>query len=299
VFPQSAMPRRHAAIVVVVVAAVSCTNADNTKQRQPVQPVKAALAGGLTPLPMYLTDLVQYAGAFNSYIKTVESTTPRQNAHKASIKRDPSVPCTGAKARLTFESFATEGAYSHAALTSADGQTEFGFAVGVVDNETACVPISIPLPAQTATDGGAAIIFIGLAKPANPADPKSIRLYVVDSTTRAILADYEFKACDPGANHPWFGDHMIPKKLANNEVCDHGNPNKSLTAATPSGAKQASASTSTVMGSDIDDPWALWISCAADCCYADPGTRGGGRGDSTHTDTTHRDTTHRDTTHKP
>jgi hypothetical protein len=284
--------------VVALVATASCKSTEKAPAGSTAK-VAVAEPGGLHPLPKYLADVLSDEAAFTSYISAVEHDTPRQNAHAVSIKKDPSVPCTRPKARLTFESYATEGAYPRDALTSADGQTTFGFAVGVVDNETACVPISFPLPPQTGTDAGAAIIFIALAKPSNPDDPKAFRLYVVDSTTRTIKADYDFKACEPGVNHPWYGDHMLPKRLANNEMCDHGNPNKPLTPAVAVRENRAAASASAMVLADIEDPWALWISCGADCCYADPGTRGEGRGDSTHTDTTHRDTTHRDTTHKP
>lgn len=282
-----AVLRSRGAGLLLFVVLASCQKTEDQKGNSAASP--RVMTAGLIALPSYLEDLATATDptAFANYVKSVEETTPRQNTHQVKIKKYTG--CNQAKGTFDFSTYATAGSYSFDDLTT--NNPGYGYAFAVVNNESTCVPIGLPLPAQTATDPGTAIFFIAAVKPAQPSDPKAFKIFIVDSATRQIVASYGFKPCEPGAKHPWYGDHTLPRKTANNEVCDHGDPNKMLTAATtaPKNAKASTpASPSTlasVTGGDLNDPWTLWISCGADCCYADPG----GTKDST--DTTKKDST--------
>jgi hypothetical protein len=275
-------------VVAAFAAVASCAKAGDTSSEKSLSTKKAAhlAPGGLAALPAYLEDMIANAGQFSQYLTTVETQTPRQNGHSVMIAKNASYACTGAKARLTFQTYSTAGEYTQGEMTAGDGTTEFGYALGAVNNETSCVPISIPLPGESASDAGTAIVFVAKEKSSG-----TFKLFVVDSTTLAILARYDFKACDPdGKPHPWYGDHSVARKWG--DKCDHAKPSPTLARATTpdttkKGAKEKGMPPAT-FADNIDDAWTLWISCGADCCYADTG------GVGVLEDSLHRDSTHHD-----
>jgi hypothetical protein len=271
----------------MLVAGAGCAKRPE-KQQAPTVAAATTTVGGLYALPGYLEELIKTPANFHAYLATVETGTPRQNAHPVPVKKLMAT-CLGKKPTLTFATYATAGVYSHDETEPADG---YGYAVAVVNNDSPCAGIGLPFPIKKDADAGSAIIFI-----AKQESSGAYRLFIVDSSSATIITSYDYKACDPGNKHPWYGDNSLGRPLKNKAFCDHSDPNKPFVAKAGAAAAPSSGMAAPQVMA-LEEDWTLWISCGADCCYADPGTRGGGSSDSTHKDSTHRDTTHRDTTHR-
>jgi hypothetical protein len=231
--------------------------------------------GGLKPLDQPLDAIILDRQKFTAFLHDVEHQSPGQEIYN--VKIAPAPGCTAAaKADLYVSSFATAGSYSYADLTIGSGAQ--GYPVARIENRSVCSPISIPIPPKSAGKPGVVFAFVALKNGGDPNNQTDYEVRLIDSTTfKQVGSALPFKACEVVPDHPWEGDHALAVLYADH--CTHPALSTRLTA------------------TDIDDAWTLWMSCAANCCYADTGgTRGGP--DTTHHDTTHRDTTHRDTTHR-